>query len=55
MESMIRFQSLDEAVCISLHANTLGKGMNSLAVGKYELGNPTKRRKTLNQNQLYTT
>ena len=28
MESMTRVQILDEAVCISLQANALGKGIN---------------------------
>ena len=28
MDSMNQFQSLDEAVCISLWANALGKGIN---------------------------
>ena len=28
MESVIRVQILDKTVCISLHVNTLGKGLN---------------------------
>ena len=31
MELVIRVQNLDEAVCISLYANALGKGMNPSA------------------------
>ena len=39
MESVIRVQILDGAVCILLHANALGKGVNQFvlapALGKY--------------------
>ena len=30
MDTMNRVQILDEAICISLHTNSLGKGMNPL-------------------------
>ena len=38
MESLTQAQILDETLCVSLHTNTLGKGMNpsflTVAMGK---------------------
>ena len=38
MKSATQFQILDKAICISHHANALGKGMNSFILHHSALG-----------------
>ena len=67
MESATRVQNLDEAVCISLHTNILGKCMNPSVLPQLGVNckadcilysyfsNTSTAIKTLNSSQLYTT
>ena len=66
IEPATRAQILDEAVCVSLDTNVIGKGLNPsvpppLGMNKQQirldslaLVNQPKRRKTQNSNQLYS-
>ena len=58
MDLVTHIQILEEAVCISLYTNALGKDMTPfvllIAMNKY-FGNQSWRNKTWNSNQLYFT